>query len=102
MKTIWKFNVGGLGQTTIEMPRGAEILSVQAQRGEVVMWAAVDERAATEVRAFVVVGTGSREGVDEHTCRFIGTVQLYDGDLVLHVFEHDNKLWLKRAIGGAL
>ena len=101
MKTIWKFNVGGLGQTTIEMPKGAEILSVQAQRGEVVMWAAVDYRAATEARAFLVVGTGSVEGVDEHTCRFIGTVQLHNGDLVLHVFEYDNKLWLKRAVGGA-
>lgn len=102
MKTIWKFNVGGIGQTTIEMPKGAKILSVQAQRGEVVMWAAVDERAKVEPRAFIVVGTGYREAVNEHTCQFLGTVQLYDGDLVLHVFEQDPEMWLKRAIGGAL
>lgn len=81
MKTIWKFNIDATGD--LEMPIGAEILSVHEQHFGVFLWALVDPASKTEVRRFRVYGTG--HDIPDHAMKFIGTAHL--GGLVLHVFE---------------
>ena len=85
-KSIWKFPVDAVDLFGVEMPEGAEILSVQVQRGTPCVWAMVDPGRKKETRNFVVYGTGhpvSNSGAK----KFIGTFQLGGGDLVFHLFE---------------
>ena len=83
-KTIWKFPVA-VGRRTQLMPTGAEILSVQVQRGAPQMWALVDTHKPSEAREFAVYGTG--QPVPKDPGRFIDTFQVADGDLIFHIFE---------------
>lgn len=85
MKTIWKYTVHW-DEFTLEMQRGAQVLSVQVQDGVPRMWAIVDPGAATETRHFRLVGTGHTIN-DTEELRFIGTFQIHGGELVFHLFE---------------
>jgi hypothetical protein len=81
---IWKFPLTGL-DCSRSMPNGAEILSVQAQNGELMLWAKCDPTKPGELRRFRMLMTG--EHTDEVLGQFLGTVQVADGRLLLHVFE---------------
>lgn len=60
----------------IEMPTGAQILSVAIQHGVPVLWAMVDTRVKTvEQRHFMVYGTGASVRTDE-AYEHIGTVEM--------------------------
>lgn len=81
-ETIWKYELRP-GLTTVEMPSGAEALTVAAQGEGVCLWARVTPENPTEVRQFYTLGTG-------HTAliplgRYVGTAFL--GPLVFHTFE---------------
>lgn len=80
MKQIWKFKVDNV----IEMPKGAEILTVQLQDSfNACIWAVVDPENETENRIFEVVGTGHK--FDDTNKKYIGTWQ--DCMFVWHLFE---------------
>lgn len=85
MKQIWKFQV----ENVIEMPKGAEILTVQTQAManrytfDPYIWAKVDPRNETEIRKFEVIGTGHQ--FDDTGKEYIGTY--FDGPFVWHLFE---------------
>lgn len=83
-KTIWKFELG-FGKSTIEIPEGAKILTMQDQGGVLHLWAAVNPDADLEKRHFVTVGTG---GVINEGLEYIGTYQ--ESAFVWHVFERIN------------
>jgi hypothetical protein len=89
MRTIWQFSAGIDNYQTIDMPTGAQILSVQVQ-GNVdsyatpQLWAVVNPNAEIERRYFRVYGAGSP--VDQ-VGEFIGTFQMYGGSLIYHMFE---------------
>jgi hypothetical protein len=85
MRAIWKFPVSVRERFTVEMPRGAEVLSVQVQHGEPVMWALLDPKAQNETRTFAVHGTGHEFYDDGYA--YIGTFQIAGGALVFHLFE---------------
>lgn len=88
MITIWKFHLP-LGRQDIEMPAGAEILHVDAQGGQVYLWARLhSENPLKEMRTFVVTGTG-HEAPGQSYSDYIGTVQSMG--LVWHAFEIINK-----------
>ena len=88
-KTIWKYELSST--SPLELPIGAEILTVQPQGGGLCLWALVDPDASTEKRDIEVFGTGRTVacdmGIERH---YIGTVQFGGGALVLHVFERLN------------
>lgn len=84
MNAIWKFPLKPDVQE-IAMPRGAEVLAVQTQRGEPQMWARVDPDAPMEARMFAVIGTG--HPMPEPVGDYRGTFQLPDVGLVFHVYE---------------
>jgi len=86
MKTIYKYVVPHDG-TEIQMPIGAEILTVAMQVGEIYIWAIVDTDNKFETRKFIAQATG-RE-MPEGKLKYIGTVFIGTMlmELVFHVFE---------------
>lgn len=89
MRTIWKFPLSNMGVEEIEMPKGAEILTVQIQDERPCLWAIVEDRAEKDRRFIETHGTGHPMRVDMGiTRRYIGTVQ--QPPFVWHVFERIN------------
>lgn len=86
MITVYKYVIDPWN-SEIELPIGAEVLSVAFQGDVFCMWAKVDTDAETEVRSFKAFGTGHemprQMGIDY---KFIGTGFMHNG-LVFHVFE---------------
>jgi hypothetical protein len=86
MQTIWKFPLAVTdGVQTIEMPKNARIVHVDAQFGAPCLWASVDSNRPKQRRNFVIYGTG-----DEITAigPYIGTVLI--ASFVWHIFETVN------------
>lgn len=75
------------GRFEIELPVGAEILTVQAQGNVPVLWATVDPEAPKEKRKMLLLNTGAEIPPDASYTRYIGTYQLNGGGLVFHLFE---------------
>ena len=86
MKKIWKYTLPVTDYPVIPMQRGARVLSVDVQHGEVQIWALVDPEAPTELRKFRMADTGHPLEEEIVSMRFIGTVQM--GELVRHIFVH--------------
>lgn len=87
--TIWKFPLALERAQDIEMPAGAEILSIGNQRETICLWARVEtEKTNKETRRFVIVGTG-HGAPDAVGSKLIGVVMMQGGDLIFHVFEID-------------
>ena len=71
------------------MPKGAQILTVQAQHDIPCIWALVEPKAGLaeeETRKFRMFGTG-HEIHDHSELFYIGTFQLNDGAFIGHLFE---------------
>ncbi len=69
----------------VQMPEGAQVLCVQAQREQPCIWALVNPDAPKVERHFRIVGTGYLFNEPSYT--YVGTFQLSGGSLVFHVFE---------------
>lgn len=87
-ETVWKY-VLLPGQSTLAMPVGARILSVQAQRDDVCLWALVDrDTTIDEIRYFEAYPTGEPVPAPPGGKRVHrGTALMEGGALVFHVFE---------------
>lgn len=85
MLSIWKFEIPMHEGAEIMMPEGAEVLTVQAQRGEPFLWARVNPDAPKIKRLFAVHGTG--HPIPDDGRKHLGSFQLHGGSLVFHVFE---------------
>ena len=85
MATIYKYAIEP-GRTEVQMPRDAQVLTVQMQFGNPFMWAKVDPRLKTERRVFDVFCTG-HEMPDDPRLIYVGTFQMNNGALVWHVFD---------------
>jgi len=86
MHTIHKFPISIEDAQTIQIPADAVILSVQVQRGHPVMWVKLDTEAQKVLRHFTLYKTG--EHITPNVGKYINTFQMWDGDLVFHVFEN--------------
>ena len=85
MKTIQKFEIT-IDSRQIAIPKDGQILCVQIHKGGIYIWASVDPKMPIELRNIEVLMTGQE--MQSHWRReYIGTVQIYNGDIVLHVFE---------------
>lgn len=87
MRTIWKFSFRLKPEATFSMPKGAEIIHVAEQHGDVHLWAIVDDAKTAEERKFFLIGTG--HPLPDVKLSHLGTALVYHGDLVLHVFERE-------------
>lgn len=88
MKTIWKYPLRTTDAQAINMPAGAELLTIQVQNGEPCVWALVDPKAPGHFVTLSIYGTG--HPVDTHG-EYVGTYQLGDGALVFHVFREPDQ-----------
>lgn len=87
-KIILKYQLEEVYFQHIEMPKGAEILSVQVQRDIPCIWALVNPENDNEKRGFEIFGTGSLIQYDMGVERkYIGTIQRFGGNIIWHVFE---------------
>lgn len=86
-KTVYKYAVGD-GPFELEMPKGAQILSVHTQKGVPQLWALVNPDAPKVTRRFLLCGTGHTLEKDSHDrWDFIGTFLVHGDSLVFHLFE---------------
>ena len=83
MNRIWKYNLQPSKRHVLYMPRGAQILGVQLQNGEPVIWALVDPDQDLEERALYLAWTG--EALPQDKLSYIGTFQA--DTTVWHLFE---------------
>lgn len=91
MKTIFKYPLRVDDYQTVIMPRGAQILTVQAQREIPCVWALVETNNEPEERHFRIAGTGHRMNAKDKFLRYLGTFQIMRDDLVFHVFEIERR-----------
>jgi hypothetical protein len=83
IETIWKYELPGPGERlALELPIGAQVLTVQYQNGVPTIWVKLLRSAPIEVRHFVLVGTGWPVHPE---AKYIGTVQ--SGPYVWHLLE---------------
>lgn len=82
MKVIWKFPLPDI-RSTVPMPVGASVLSVQYQGDQLCLWAMVDPVRSHELRVFEMFGTGHQ--IPSAGAVYVGTVQ--DRQFVRHLFE---------------
>jgi hypothetical protein len=89
MKKIFKYHFAAGTVSTIAMPIGAEILSVDDQGSTPTLWALVDPNAKEGIRKLAAVGTGWEiepgSRVDSNT--FVGTICMKEVPLVWHIFD---------------
>ena len=83
MKTIWKYSLSN--SRKVEMPKGATVLSVGMQFGDIRIWALVESDMSKEERVFEVYDTGTP--ITGNLGKLIGAVQLAGGEFIVHVFE---------------
>lgn len=88
-RTFWKYELDLYGDQTLELPVGSRIATVQSQKGNLCIWALVDpDETETEERTIEIHTTGGMiTYTDEIHKRYIGTVQMDNGEFVAHVFE---------------
>ncbi len=85
MRTVRKYPVNEhVNEFFIEIPKGAEILTLQVQSDQPMIWALVDTEETMVQRKFIIVGTG-QPFKDSLLTRYTGTYQ--QGRFVWHVFE---------------
>jgi hypothetical protein len=88
MKKIWKFTLDLQDDQEVEMPSGAELLTVQMQADTICLWAIVDPHTTKrDRRTFYIVGTGHDMPPKVSAANYVGTVQQAGGALIWHVFE---------------
>jgi hypothetical protein len=85
-KVIHKYQLQFNDTVSVQMPRGAKVLSAKEQYGSIYVWAEVDpDEPVFTTRTFRMHGTG--HGHDAENNVFIDTVMMREGAFVLHIFE---------------
>lgn len=87
MNQIWKYPLYVQDVQTVEMPDEADILTIQVQGDAPYIWAMVNPDAPLNPRKIRIYGTGHPVDPNLSAERYIGTFQLKNGSLVLHVFD---------------
>jgi len=81
---IHKYKLAFKDINTVDLPKGAEILTIQTQYGAPYLWAQIDEKETdivpVKIRMFETGHVFDFEGT------YISTFQVRGGDLVFHAF----------------
>jgi hypothetical protein len=86
MKRVYKYVLKATDEQVVEIP-SINILSVESQLDDIVVYALVDIDNPTHSRyTFRVHGTGNDIKNDIDSFKFLGTVKMYNGSLMFHVF----------------
>jgi hypothetical protein len=89
-KRIYKYPLLITGIQMVELPVGAEILTVQTQNESPCLWALVDHNEIEKKKVLIeMFGTGHDVQYGMGASRkYISTFQLKGGSLVFHAFEY--------------
>lgn len=74
VSVIWKFPLPKTDMGVVNMPRGAQVLTVQEQGGWGVLWAICDLDAPPVPRTVCIVGTGTADPIPPRDA-YVGTFQ---------------------------
>jgi len=87
MKTVFKYPLIATDNQVVYIP-SEKILSVRGQGSSIVLYALVDTDKKEEVHAYEIGinGTGNLITFDVDNFTFLGTVKIFDGRLMFHVF----------------
>lgn len=85
MESIFKYQLETTDEQIVEMPLGAEVLTVQVQNEIPCIWAKVNPNHTPIRYRFRIFGTGHTIEED-FTGKYIGTYQLFNGSGVFHIF----------------
>lgn len=83
MTVIWKFPLKFAGEQVIEIPYEYRILDIQYQKGQLMMWALVNDEVPNDTVTIRIFGTGHEV---DHAGDYITTIQEQNGLLVWHIF----------------
>lgn len=88
MENIYKYNIypSDKQRLMIRCKSINNILSVDEQDGNIVAYALRDDENQFKYYDFIVVGTGHPVHFNRNEYKFLGTVKLYDGKFMFHVF----------------
>lgn len=87
MKTVWKTPLDWPADgTTVQLPKGAELLTVQMQGPTLCLWALVDPQAPLVPFQIRTAGTGHPLTDEATRATYLGTFQLAAGQLIFHAF----------------
>lgn len=86
-KGIFKYETYLTDRFELDMPVGAEILTVQVQNGRPFLWALVSPDSPKVQRSFRLIGTGHPVEDTISKESYIGTYQVGGGRYVFHLFE---------------
>jgi len=87
MKTIYKYLLADHHKTSLQVPKGSDVLSVGIDSSQgLCVWIMVDQNTLLkEELQFQVFWTGDKD-INPDGLKFIGTVGLFANNLILHVF----------------
>ena len=85
MEIIYKYQLQTTDEQFIEMPLGAEVLTVQTQNEIPCIWVRVNPEHSKIRYRFRIFGTG-HPIEDNFVGKYIGTYQLKNGGLVFHLW----------------
>ncbi len=83
---IWKCILRTTDFQQVDLPMGAQILTVQMQHDKPCLWALVNPDAPNESVTIETVGTGNQM-LEADNRTYIGTYQMFNGDLIWHCFK---------------
>lgn len=87
MKSVYKYTLDIKESNVIELPLFSEVLSVESQGENIVVYGLVNtEQKETISYDFRTYGTGHIIEFDLKEYKFLGTVKMYNGGLMFHVF----------------
>lgn len=88
MLTIWKAVLQIADDQEIEVPSGAEFLTVREQHEAPCLWFRCSPTAPRTVKRRIrLCGTGHPTAPMAHNSTYLGTVSLSGGSLIFHAFE---------------
>ncbi len=100
MHKVYKYNLAIEGITTLELPKGAQLMIVHGQRQQhpqhpqrPVIWCLIDPELPTIKVAFWTIMTGQPiHDMDVQNWMYVGTFTLAEDSYVGHVFANNSQL----------
>lgn len=83
---IYKYEIPVVDEFDLNLPLGSKILSVVEQNDNIVLYAMVIPELITKPVKIRVIGTGNPMPSGMSDYEFLGTVKLYEGKLMFHIF----------------
>ena len=87
MLKVFKYPIPINDDAVMELPEGSQILHIDSQQGQPMLWALVNPDAPMEKRRFRFAGTGHPITEDPDNLIHRGTFKMQGDALIFHIFE---------------